>query len=92
MEPENCGPEGGDFSDCSLYICAKRASTGGNNPSIGYFETIYVSDYDGPDNDSQHKFIISGIDRNVDVYITSVRKNYTKKFIIMTDGNVIVSD
>jgi len=35
---------------------------------------------------------ITNIDRNVNVYITPVRKNYTKKFIIMTDGNVIVSD
>ena len=90
MEPEDCGPDGGDYSDCSLYICAKRASTGGNDPSNGYFETIYISDYAGPD--PEHKFVISGIDRNVNVYISSVRKNYTKKFIIMTDGNVIVSD
>ena len=92
IEPEDCGPEDGKFSDTSLYICAKRASSGGNNPSDSQFETIYVSDYNGPKNDPQHKFIISGIDRNVDVYITSVRKNYTKKFIIMTDGNVIISD
>ncbi len=91
IEPEDCGPEDGDYSDTSLYICARRASTGGNNPSMGLFETIYASNLRlgyPPVNG----FTIYGIDRNVNVYISSVRKNYTKKFIIMTDGNVIVSD
>jgi hypothetical protein len=86
VEPEDCAIE--DYSDVSLYVVAHRTiGYDRNNPPYS-FETIALS----MGSDYQNDIEIINIDRNVNIYITPVRKNYTKKFIIMTDGNVIVSD
>ena len=94
VNPSIFGPIS-DTGDVSLFIEATR-----DNSVIGgekVYEKLFVSNVSVngshfTSNEPYCGFTIKQLDQDVDIYISAERKNYTKKFIIMTDGNVITSD
>jgi hypothetical protein len=61
-------------------------ATRNNTPPDTFEEIIVSSMY------PQNTLSITQIDQDINVHIQPVRKNFTKKFIIMSDGNLVVTD